>query len=99
MQIVNVFLCRSTRRSIFSTGVLGNRLILSGVILEIMLILLINYTSLGNLLLGTAPIAMITWLFIVPFAAGMLHFGRSAQPNDLIKRMLTVRAIRKETAC
>ncbi|MGZ3405003.1 MAG: cation-translocating P-type ATPase, partial [Polyangia bacterium] len=72
MQIVNVFLCRSNRRSILSTGILGNRLILSGVILEIILILLINYTSTGNVIVGTAPIAMITWLFIIPFAAGML---------------------------
>ena len=32
LQIVNVFLCRSARRSIFSTGLLGNPLIWGGVI-------------------------------------------------------------------
>ena len=31
LQIVNVFLCRSASRSVFSTGLLGNRLILWGV--------------------------------------------------------------------
>jgi hypothetical protein len=35
------------------------------------LILLIGYTSLGNRLFGTAPIAGQVWLFIIPFAAAM----------------------------
>jgi len=72
MQVVNVFLYRSVTRSIFSTGVLGNWLILSGVLLEIAVLLLINYSPWANSLLGTAPIAGSVWLFIIPFAAGML---------------------------
>lgn len=71
MQVVNVFLCRSSIRSVFSTGLIGNRLILWGVALEIALILLIDYTSWGNSLLGTAPIAAEVWLFVLPFAAAM----------------------------
>ena len=71
MQIVNVFLCRSASRSVFSTGLLGNRLIIWGVALEIALLLLINYTPWGNSLLGTSPVAGAVWLFIIPFAAGM----------------------------
>jgi magnesium-transporting ATPase (P-type) len=72
LQIVNVFLCRSASRSVFSTGFLGNPLILWGVALEIVLVLAINYTPLGNLLLGTSPLAARVWLFIVPFAGAML---------------------------
>jgi calcium-translocating P-type ATPase len=72
MQIVNVFSCRSANRSVFSTGVLGNPLILWGVVLEIVLILLIDYTSWGNLLLGTAPIGGSVWLFIAPFGVALL---------------------------
>jgi sodium/potassium-transporting ATPase subunit alpha len=72
MQIVNVFSCRSASRSVFSTGLLGNPLILWGVVLEIGLILLIDYTSWGNLLLGTAPIGGQVWLFVAPFAVGLL---------------------------
>ena len=72
MQIVNVFLCRSVARSVFSTGVLGNWLIVSGVILEIAVLILINYSPWANVILGTAPIAGSVWLFIIPFAAGML---------------------------
>ena len=72
MQIVNVFLCRSATRSVFSTGLLGNALIILGVILEIAFLLLINYTPWANSLLGTAPIGEEVWGFLIPFAAGML---------------------------
>jgi len=72
MQIVNVFICRSSVRSIFSTGIFGNRLIYWGVLLEILLVVIINYTDLGNIILGTAPLPGIFWLFITPFAFVML---------------------------
>lgn len=71
LQITNVFLCRSDRRSIFSTGILGNRLIVWGVVLEVALVLLIDYTTWGNIIFGTAPIEMRVWLFVIPFAIGM----------------------------
>ena len=72
MQIVNVFLCRSSTRSVFSTGFLGNPLILCGVATELALLLMINYTPWGNALLGTAGIGASVWLFIIPFGAVML---------------------------
>ncbi len=72
LQIVNVFLCRSARRSIFSTGLLGNPLIWGGVIVEIALVVLIGYTRLGNFIFGTAPLGFRTWLYLLPFAALML---------------------------
>ena len=72
MQIVNVYLCRSVTRSVFSTGVRGNWLIVAGVILESAVLLLINYSPWANVILGTAPLAGSVWLFIIPFAAGML---------------------------
>ena len=72
LQVANVFLCRSASRSLLDTGVLGNRLIISGVILEIALVLLIDYTPWANRLLSTSPVAGAVWLFILPFAAGMV---------------------------
>jgi len=72
LQIVNVFLCRSATRSIYSTGLLGNPLIILGVMLEIAILLLINYTPWGNSLLGTGPIGGKVWAFIIPLGAGML---------------------------
>jgi sodium/potassium-transporting ATPase subunit alpha len=72
LQIINVFLCRSPTRSIVSTGILGNPLIWGGVMLEIALVLLIDYTALGNFIFGTAPIMADVWLLVIPFAVGML---------------------------
>jgi calcium-translocating P-type ATPase len=72
MQVVNVHLCRSQRASLFSIPPFGNRLITAGIVTELGLILLIDYTALGNDLFGTAPIPASVWMFIVPFAVGML---------------------------
>lgn len=72
MQVVNVFLCRSDRDSVFSLGFFTNKLILWGVATELLLIMLIDYTPVGNMLFGTAPIAKEIWLFMIPFALGML---------------------------
>jgi sodium/potassium-transporting ATPase subunit alpha len=72
MQIVNVFLCRSNTRSIFSTGLVGNRLIVWGVALEIALILVFDYTAWGNVILGTAPLGGKVWIFLLPFTTGLI---------------------------
>jgi magnesium-transporting ATPase (P-type) len=72
MQVVNVFACRDHRASAFSFGFFSNPLILAGIAAEVALILLIDYTPWGNLLFGTAPIGLDVWLFVVPFALGML---------------------------
>jgi magnesium-transporting ATPase (P-type) len=71
-QVVNVFLCRNPTRSLFSTNPLSNRILLAGIALEIGLILVIDYTIWGNHLFGTAPIDGTTWLYMLPFAGGML---------------------------
>jgi sodium/potassium-transporting ATPase subunit alpha len=42
------------------------------VLLEVSLILLITYTPWGNLLLGTAPLSVAVWLFLLPWALGMI---------------------------
>jgi len=88
MQIVNVFLCRSPDRSLWSTGLGGNPLILSGAVLEIGLVLLIAYTVVGNFVFGTAPIGKEVWLFIMPFAVAMLVL------EELRKRRVRARTYR-----
>jgi magnesium-transporting ATPase (P-type) len=72
MQIGNVFLCRSERASLLTRGLFSNKLILAGIAAEIVFIALIDYTPWGNALFGTAPLPAAVWLFIVPFAVGML---------------------------
>ena len=72
MQVVNVHLCRTRRSSIFSLPLFSNRLITAGIAAEIAIILLIDYTAVGNALFGTAPIGWTAWLFAVPFGIAML---------------------------
>ena len=72
MQIVNVHLCRSRRKSIVARPMFDNPLITLGIVAELALILAIDYTAAGNALFGTAPIAFSVWLFILPLAAMML---------------------------
>jgi calcium-translocating P-type ATPase len=80
MQVVNVHLCRSRRRSICSRSLFENRLMTIGIALELALILLINYTAAGNTLFGTAPIGYRVWVLVVPFVLTMLLLeeGRKA---------------------
>lgn len=80
MQGVNVFLCRSERESLWTTGWFGNGLILWGIAFEAVLILIIDYAPVGNYLFGTSPISIEVWLFLLPFAAAMLILeeGRKA---------------------
>ena len=72
MQIMNAFICRHPRESVFHTAWFGNRLLLLGIVLEIILILLIVYTPLGNSMFGTAPIGINVWLYAIPFCLVML---------------------------
>ena len=72
MQMVNVFLCRSRRDSVFTQPLVRNRLLLTGVAAEFLLILLIAYTWAGQTVFGTAPIALAAWFAVVPFAVTML---------------------------
>jgi magnesium-transporting ATPase (P-type) len=71
MQVVNVHLCRSRRRSLFSQPLFGNRLVTIGILVELVLILLVDYTPAGNAWFGTASIAFGVWVFVLPFALAM----------------------------
>jgi len=72
LQIVNVFVCRSSIRSVFAMNSLDNRLILLGVLLEIILLVLFNYSAIGNALLQTLPVPAAFWVLIGPIALLML---------------------------
>ena len=72
MQIVNVFLCRSAVRSVFSMPAFDNALIVWGIVLEIVLLLAANYLPLANALLATLPMPPEVWLLLIPFAFGII---------------------------
>ena len=64
--------CRSRRTSVFSLPLFSNRLITAGIVVEMVIILLIDYTTAGHRLFGTAPIGWSAWLIVLPFAIAML---------------------------
>jgi sodium/potassium-transporting ATPase subunit alpha len=67
------FICARVGASRFSrVRFLGNRLITAGIVAELVLIVLIDYTAAGQTLFGTAPIGLVSWDMILPFAVGML---------------------------
>jgi magnesium-transporting ATPase (P-type) len=72
MQAVNVFHCRSARGSAFSQRLLGNKLILTGLGVEVLLLIAILDTPWGNAVFATAHLPGRVWLVILPFALAML---------------------------
>ena len=72
MQVMNLFLCRHPLKSVLATGFAPNRLVWAGIAAEVAVILAIVYTPAGNALFGTAPLPVAAWLFVLPFALGML---------------------------
>lgn len=72
MQVVNAFLCRSDRESSFGGHPFRNRMLLAGIALELLLVAVFLYTSVGHGVLQTAPLAVEVWIFLAPFALAML---------------------------
>ncbi|MDI3465916.1 MAG: Na+,K+ P-type ATPase [Nitrospira sp.] len=68
-QVANVFACRSDRLSIRRLGWFTNPLIVWGVVTELILLMLITYTPVGNDIFGTSPLPL--WIY-GPLALGAL---------------------------
>lgn len=98
MQVVNVHLCRSRRTSIFSRSLFGNALITAGIVAEIALILLIDYTAVGNRLFGTAPLHVTAWLVVLPFAMGMVFLDEARKAIIRLREGVTGLAEVREDA-
>jgi len=71
MQVANVFLCRSERLPLWRTGLLGNRLLLAGVALEIALLLAVVHLPFAQRVFGTHPLPAAVW-WLLPALAGAL---------------------------
>jgi sodium/potassium-transporting ATPase subunit alpha len=79
-QVANVFACRSPVASSFSLASRPNPLLLSGVAVEVALLVLIVYHPIGHRVLGTAPFDAGFWWPLVGFASLLLvsEEGRKA---------------------
>jgi sodium/potassium-transporting ATPase subunit alpha len=71
-QVANVFACRSETRPVTAKGILANRLLVAGVLLELLLVVAIDYTTWGHRIFGTAAIGWTPWAVAMPFAAALL---------------------------
>ena len=88
-QVANVFVCRSGILSVFSMSLWVNRFMLAGISVEIVIILLIVYTSPGNIMFATSPIPLSMWLFLIPFA--FLLLGLEEVRKLFVRNMMTRR--------
>ena len=71
-QIANVFASRTGTQSVFSVGLLKNRLVLLGIASELFILALIIWNPFANLIFNTAPIELRYMLLSVPFAVLLL---------------------------
>jgi len=83
-QIANALVCRSPTVSIFTLGILSNRLVLAGIATDVLLAAFIIYTPIGNSLFASAPIGADVWLLLTPFA--MLLFGTDETRKYFVRR-------------
>jgi magnesium-transporting ATPase (P-type) len=91
MQVVNVFICKNPNSPLLRLATFSNPLVISGVVLELVLIMLIVYTPWGNQLFGTAPIALEVWYLILPCCLLMLIFETIRK--SLAKRWLRIKPL------
>ena len=89
LQVVNVFLCRSSVRSVFTMNVFGNPLVLWGVALELVLLAVVNYAPWANVVLGTAPVLDSIWVALVPSGIMMLAL-------EELRKLLVRRKLRRQ---
>jgi len=71
-QIGNVFACRTERESVFKAGLLKNRFVFLGIMVEVVLILLFVYTPFFQRVFGLAPLGLADWTFLLAFGPILL---------------------------
>jgi magnesium-transporting ATPase (P-type) len=72
LQVGTVFACSSFKDSIFSLGFLSNKLLVVGVVFELLLSAVIIYSPIGNRIFGTAPVKLSVWPILIPFSIVLL---------------------------
>ena len=82
-QVVNVFLCRHPRETAFSFPLAENRLLLLGLAVEIALLLLIVFSSVGNWLFATQAFPAGVWALLL---AQALAFGVFEEARKFVVR-------------
>ncbi|MEM6462628.1 MAG: HAD-IC family P-type ATPase [Pseudomonadota bacterium] len=71
-QVADVIICRTRTQSLFTVGILTNRLVLVGIAFELLLLACISYFPAFNTFFGTAPLEAWHLMLSVPFAIAIL---------------------------
>jgi sodium/potassium-transporting ATPase subunit alpha len=66
-QVANGFACRTFREPVLRIGLFSNRLLLIGVLSEILLQIFLVYHPIGNKIFSTYPLPLKVWLVLLPF--------------------------------
>lgn len=77
-QIADVMICRTRNQSIFSKGIFSNKLIITGIVSELILLAIIVYNPSTHKLFGTHPLTLFELSLSIPFALFIL-FGDEAR--------------------
>jgi len=67
MQIAGAFVCRTKKESIFAVGLFTNKLVLVGILVEVLLVSFMVYFPFSNTIFGTRPVGLVEMLITVPF--------------------------------
>jgi magnesium-transporting ATPase (P-type) len=89
MQIANAFACRTERQSAFGVGFASNRLLLAGIVFEVLLTVAIVYTPIGQVMFGTAGVPV--WWWLVCAAAIVPAFLAEEARKWLVRRRTALR--------
>jgi magnesium-transporting ATPase (P-type) len=71
-QVGMVFACRTDRASVFKTGFFSNRLVIIGIIVELLLLCALTYMPFLHGLFNTAPLGWREWAFLIFIPAVVL---------------------------
>ncbi len=85
-QVGAVFNARTNRVSVFKIGFFSNRLILVGIVVELVLLALLSYVPFLHPIFNTAPLGWREWAFVLAWAPIMLGL------DELRKAILRARA-------
>jgi magnesium-transporting ATPase (P-type)/mannitol/fructose-specific phosphotransferase system IIA component (Ntr-type) len=71
-QVGNVLACRTERESVFRIGLFTNKLVLAGILSELVITLLLMYVPVLRDIFGFAPLGTSEWIFLAAFAPALL---------------------------
>jgi Ca2+-transporting ATPase len=91
-ELLRAFTARSERISVFKLGFFSNKTMNMAVLFSIVVVIAVIYLPFMNVIFGTVPLALIDWVWILPFAL------MASIAAELTKIYLRARARRIETA-